>query len=1700
MNERDVYFGDGSWGHGITSFWADNLTKRWSIYDWGASSNIPMLADVNKDGIVDVVSTNLGSGIIVLNSSDGHPLKNLSGKLLDSTSLPINAHYQSTVYDIDGDGNLELMCADGSHGYNGTQVFDLVTWKLEANIESGYAFRGPDVGCVTSDGKMDMIIVTYDPLGSDNGTVQVYNQNYQLIDKYTGIANRAIGSVVQDVDGDGLNELLVLTQGGKIYCFDTLGPSQQSLGLPRARTEIHFYSESRQGAAIYVPYVRAWPDIISPSPSQALNVSTSLAQLSFTLNHPSGQTMSYSVTTTPNIGTSSVSNTGNGMKIVQISGLEASTTYLWQVNVTDQSGHKISKKYWFTTGPIHSNTVPTQGVPILASSNNGNTVNEDISAMNQSTVDIDGNKVANIYNWFRNGTSIDNLNLAFDSKPDAMTIYSGTATTRDYSGNGNTGTVYGATWTPSGIEGGAFYFDGNDFIRVEEQNNSLGGSGTWTQMGLEFWIKIPANAFSGTKTVIWKPDRYSPTSGSYRLDVTLGSTQLGFTWYITTTANNTYKTSFTTTSNINGWHNVACTYLSGTGLKIYLDGSLKTSATGSGYINGTRGPMEIAFNDGNDFVGYLDEVRIYPYAVSSYFVNQRYVETRSGSSSSETIPRADLSANDVWMCQVTPNDGLADGVTENSNSLQIVSGSLQQNRLIINVQGSGITSPAFGTYQYGAGSTVTVNATSMSGYQFGYWLLNGTNVGSGNPFSVAMNGNYVLTAVFSAGSAVPIFTDGFESGSFLAWTGTTTTSGSSAGVTSIMLHSGNCSAQFGVNSGSGVRRSYIYVSLNGLTQLAASSYVYIAGGLPLANGQNMWLIQFVDSAGNALASFGIRADSSSTRWAVQYGSTPNALASSTLPVPLTGQWYLLQAYYAHGATGKTIVLSVNGAQVASLSQNTSNDNNAANARFGICYYITSTAASVYVDDVTINIQSTTPALYSVDLQSQKDDYSTNNLGTTTLGGINYALPNAALKTSGTYPITYSASSGNGFSHWVVTGSASVANIYGQWTTIAVSGSASLQAVYFTALTQYSLHVQVSGPGMTNSTGDTLYNKGAVASVGASSSPGWGLNYWLLDNNNVGSANPFTLTMNGNHNLTAVFTQGASPHLFTDGFESSSFFAWTNTFVSGGSASVVSTISHSGNYCAKFTTSSGSTTRRAYCSDKLANLIHTTANVSVYISEGLPLVNGQNMWLIQFVDSSGNALASFGLRADNSGTKWAVQYGNTPFALAGSSIQTPVVGQWYLLQAYYAHASSGKTITLLVNGVEVASLSQNTSNDNNAANARFGICYYITSTAATTYVDDVTIDGYPTLYDIDLQSSQDNASTTNLGSLTLDGMNYGLPNSVLKAAGTYSITYYLSSGYLFDNWVASGTIQLADSNAQSTTITVSGNGSVTASYSLAPPLYNLHVQTSGSGVTNQTVDTLYVAGSVVSVTGSPNSGWTLSYWLLDNDNVSSTNPYAVTMNSDHNLTAVFKQNPILHLFADGFESGDFLAWSGTTITSVGSATIASTMPHSGSYSGKFSVSSGSGSPAKRAYCYKNVGSLAQLNASAYVYVDSGLPLANGQNMWLIQFIDSGGNALASYGMRADSSGTKWAVQYGNTPYALASSSIPRPATGQWYLLQAYYKHAASGNTIVLYVNGVQVAALARNTSSNNNVAICRFGIDYYTITTAASMYVDDVIIN
>jgi len=357
MGDRDMYYSDDGYGKGIRSFWAKNLTSRWDHPDILASSHIPILADVNGDGILDVIAGHQRGGIVVLNSTDGSAIKK---KLNIPNDAPI--HFQPSVYDIDGDGNLEILMAD-FHDWvtDDIVVWDLVEWKVDGRMYVGDNFYGPRVADVTGDGIMEIIAASF------NG-IYIFNRTYSLIAQVTGLGGppsenrRLTYAVVQDIDGDGYIELVISSFNGDIYAFDT--PARRP--NPRPRSEVQFYSERRLGAAEYVPPPgRLAPMITNPSPENgATNVSITLSELSFSLMDYQKDLMNFTVITTPNIGLGSGVNVSNGKFIVLVSNLDCATTYTWEVSVTDGK-YWTNKTYTFTTealtlpeAPIIKNPYP----------------------------------------------------------------------------------------------------------------------------------------------------------------------------------------------------------------------------------------------------------------------------------------------------------------------------------------------------------------------------------------------------------------------------------------------------------------------------------------------------------------------------------------------------------------------------------------------------------------------------------------------------------------------------------------------------------------------------------------------------------------------------------------------------------------------------------------------------------------------------------------------------------------------------------------------------------------------------------------------------------------------------------------------------------------------------------------------------------------------------------------------------------------------------------------------------------------------------------------------------------------------------------------------------------------------------------------------------------------------------------------------
>jgi uncharacterized repeat protein (TIGR02543 family) len=339
----ELFVGDRHTGYhelasGVWCLNAHTLETIWKRPEILSSSYCPILADVTGDGILDVIAHNHGGGnIYVLNA--------LTGATIRQASVGAPTHYQFSVYDIDRDGNLELITADGSHSYTPEYVliWDLVAWKEDARLYPGLCFYAPQVGEVTGDGYMDIIACNY--TGVFIYSYNPVSETYDLVDQITGLSGWLTYAVVQDIDNDGLNEIIVQSMGNRVYCFDTVAP-RPSL---RARSEVQFYSERRLGAAEYVPPPSPDEPIISnPSPAngQAF-VPLNLTELSFRIIDYQDDLMQYTVTTNPDIGGGSGSGY-DGNYSVPVSNLQPEITYTWQVSVTAGTDTTLAT-YNFTT-------------------------------------------------------------------------------------------------------------------------------------------------------------------------------------------------------------------------------------------------------------------------------------------------------------------------------------------------------------------------------------------------------------------------------------------------------------------------------------------------------------------------------------------------------------------------------------------------------------------------------------------------------------------------------------------------------------------------------------------------------------------------------------------------------------------------------------------------------------------------------------------------------------------------------------------------------------------------------------------------------------------------------------------------------------------------------------------------------------------------------------------------------------------------------------------------------------------------------------------------------------------------------------------------------------------------------------------------------------------------------------------------------
>jgi hypothetical protein len=284
----------------------------------------------------------------------------------------------------------------------------------------------------------------------------------------------------------------------------------------------------------------------------------------------------------------------------------------------------------------------------------------------------------------------------------------------DESGNGNNGTVNGATLTIDrfGEANSAYSFITNsDIIQNQKFNIST------QNLTISVWCKV----LTTFKYVNFNIVEFGPidhiTSGGFSLGLDQNDSAYGNNMYkLIGVANNTVRSQSLDFNSINQWNNFIFSKDDGIA-KLYLNGQLLNSNIDSGIINYANSCLQFGnyANINNNLVGnrLIDDIGIWNRALSDQEITNLYNSVSSSECLTMTINTGVLSANPFTYTSsvsIYPNPA-NDQITIDCGNLANVSGwSIK----ITNMQGQEVFSQPMNTQQY----VVPLNTWSGQGMYF----------------------------------------------------------------------------------------------------------------------------------------------------------------------------------------------------------------------------------------------------------------------------------------------------------------------------------------------------------------------------------------------------------------------------------------------------------------------------------------------------------------------------------------------------------------------------------------------------------------------------------------------------------------------------------------------------------------------------------------------------------------------------------------------------------------------------------------------------------------------------------------------------------------------------------------------------------------------------------------------------------------------
>jgi len=409
------------------------------------------------------------------------------------------------------------------------------------------------------------------------------------------------------------------SDAGKQYFNDTTTPSSvDNWGNP---TQVSVFVHSAKGTSMLVHFFGddVVPPVLTSVSIKSNNLDSSKAKVgnSINLSFTADKALSGNAVVTIAGHAASVSSAGGNSYIARYTITSGDTEGI--VNFTiDFTSHSYIPGVQVTSttdssSVIFDKTAPSTSADFVKSDGSSYTENTwtDSSYVNVTLSCADSTSGCAVTNY-----CIDTTNLCTPPILTASGLIgfwsfnegSGTSTA-DSSGNGNTGTITGATWNASGKYGSALQFNGAN-SRVQTAN-TIGITGA-SPRTISAWVNVPAGQTSQTGEIAGWGD--CSVQGNYYLFIDGGQYLL-----------NGYFADFHFGTVTTGWHHIAVVY-DGTQYLGYVDSVNVANQTNALNTKATQATFG-ARNCGSwqwYFTGTIDEVKIYSRALPASEINSIY--------------------------------------------------------------------------------------------------------------------------------------------------------------------------------------------------------------------------------------------------------------------------------------------------------------------------------------------------------------------------------------------------------------------------------------------------------------------------------------------------------------------------------------------------------------------------------------------------------------------------------------------------------------------------------------------------------------------------------------------------------------------------------------------------------------------------------------------------------------------------------------------------------------------------------------------------------------------------------------------------------------------------------------------------------------------------------------------------------------------